>query len=123
IINPDQDRMQAALDACGAAVEAEVGAKIAAADADATASQKAANKPNINIAGVSGEELAKPEYKATKFAVRLVVNKGGVGDSFISGPLTLPSGVTLWIDKGVTLYGTRDAKAYAPNVAGPYCAN
>jgi polygalacturonase len=123
IINPDQDRIQAALDACGAAVEAEVGAKIAAADAAATASQKAANKPNINIAGVSGEELAKPEYKASKFAVRLVVNKGGVGDSFISGPLTLPSGVTLWIDKGVTLYGTRDAKAYAPNVAGPYCAN
>jgi polygalacturonase len=104
-------------------VEAEVGAKIAAADAAATASQKAANKPNINIAGVSGEELAKPEYKASKFAVRLVVNKGGVGDSFISGPLTLPSGVTLWIDKGVTLYGTRDAKAYAPNLAGPYCAN
>jgi len=123
VINPDQDRIQAALDACGAAVEAEVGAKIAAADAAATASQKAANKPNINIAGVSGEELAKPEYKASKFAVRLVVNKGGVGDSFISGPLTLPSGVTLWIDKGVTLYGTRDAKAYAPNVAGPYCAN
>jgi polygalacturonase len=123
VINPDQDRIQAALDACGAAVEAEVGAKIAAADAAATASQKAANKPNVNIAGVSGEELAKPEYKASKFAVRLVVNKGGVGDSFISGPLTLPSGVTLWIDKGVTLYGTRDAKAYAPNLAGPYCAN
>jgi polygalacturonase len=123
VINPDQDRIQAALDACGAAVEAEVGAKIAAADAAATASQKAANKPNINIAGVSGEELAKPEYKASKFAVRLVVNKGGVGDSFISGPLTLPSGVTLWIDKGVTLYGTRDAKAYAPTLAGPYCAN
>jgi polygalacturonase len=84
--------------------------------------QKAAAKPNINIAGVSGEELAKPQYKARKFAVRLVVNPKG-GDGFISGPLTLPSGVTLWIDKGVTLYGTRDAKAYAPNVAGPYCAN
>jgi len=123
VINPDQARIQAALDACGAAVEAEVGAKIAAADAAATASQKAAAKPNVNIAGVTGEELAKPEYKASKFAVRLVVNKGGVGDGFISGPLTLPSGVTLWIDKGVTLYGTRDAKAYAPVVAGPYCAN
>jgi polygalacturonase len=123
VINPDQARIQAALDACGAAVEAEVGAKIAAADASATAAQKAAAKPNINIAGVSGEELAKPEYKASKFAVRLVVNKAGVGDGFISGPLTLPSGVTLWIDKGVTLYGTRDAKAYSPALAGPYCAN
>jgi polygalacturonase len=37
--------------------------------------------------------------------------------------LTLPSGVTLWIDKGVTLYASRDAKAYSPNPAGPYCAN
>ena len=123
VINPDQQRIQAALDACGAAVDAEVGAKIAAADASATASQVAAAKPNVNIAGVSGEELAKPQYKASKFAVRLVVNPKG-GDGFISGPLTLPSGVTLWIDKGVTLYGTRDAKAYVMDAAsGKYCAN
>jgi len=124
VVNPDQDRIQAALNACGAAVEAEVGARIAAADAAATASQKAANVANVNIAGVSGEELAKPDYKASKFAVRLVVNASGVGDSFISGPLTLPSGVTLWIDKGVTLYGTRDAAAYvADKTTGKYCAN
>jgi polygalacturonase len=123
VINPDQARIQAALDACGAAVEAEVGAKIAAADATATAAQKAAAKPNVNIAGASGEELAKPQYKASKFAVRLVVNPKG-GDGFISGPLTLPSGVTLWIDKGVTLYGTRDATAYVMDAAsGKYCAN
>jgi polygalacturonase len=123
VINPDQKRIQDALDACGAGVEAEVGAKIAAADAAATAAQKAANKPNVNIAGVSGEELAKPQYKASKYAVRLVVNPKG-GDSFISGPLTLPSGVTLWIDKGVTLYGTRDATAYVMDAAsGKYCAN
>lgn len=121
--NPDQARIQAALDACGAAVDAEVGAKIAAADATATAAQKAANVANVNIAGVSGEELAKADYKASKYAVRLVVNASGPGNGFISGPLTLPSGVTLWIDKGVTLYGSRDAKAYAPKVAGPYCAN
>lgn len=123
IINPDQARIQAALDACGASVDAEVGAKIAAADATATATQKAANSATINIAGVSGEELAKPQYKASKFAVRLVVNAAGGGNGFISGPLTLPSGVTLWIDKGVTLYATRDAKAYSPLAAGPYCAN
>lgn len=121
--NPDQARIQAALDACGAAVDAEVGAKIAAADAAAVAAQTAAAKPNVNIAGVSGEELAKPQYRASKYAVRLVVNANGPGNGFISGPLTLPSGVTLWIDKGVTLYASRDAKSYAPNVAGPYCAN
>lgn len=121
--NPDQARIQAALDACGAGVEAEVGAKIAAADASATAAQKAAAVANVNIAGVSGEELAKPAYKASKYAVRLVVNGSGPGNGFISGPLTLPSGVTLWIDKGVTLYASRDAKAYSPKAGGPYCAN
>ena len=35
----------------------------------------------------------------------------------------LPSGVTLWIDKGVTLYASRDVMAYSPLAAGPYCAN
>ena len=122
-INPDQKRIQAALDACGLAVDKEVGAAIASADAAATATQKAAASTTINVAGVSGEELAKPAYKASKFAVRLVVSNTGPGNGFISGPLVLPSGVTLWIDKGATLYATRDVMAYAPNVAGTYCAN
>ena len=123
VINPDQARIQAALDACGAAVDAEVGATIAGADASAVAAQKAAAVPNKNIAGASGEELAKPQYKGTKFAVRLVVNSTGPGNGFITGPLTLPSGVTLWIDKGVTVYATRDVMAFSPNPAGTYCAN
>jgi polygalacturonase len=55
--------------------------------------------------------------------VRLTVSTTGPGDSFISGPLSLPSGVTLWIDKGVTLFGTRDVMAYSPLLAGPYCGN
>ena len=123
VVNPDQARIQAALDACGAAVDAEVGAAIAQADADATAAQMAAALPNINVSGASGEELAKPQYRASKFAVRLRVNSTGAGDSFISGPLTLPSGVTLWLDTGVTLFATRDAVAYSPKAGGPYCAN
>ena len=122
-VNPDQARIQAALDACGAAVDAEVGAAIADADAAASAAQAAAAVPNKNIAGASGEELAKPQYRATKFAVRLVVNRNGPGNAFISGPQTLPSGVTLWIDSGVTLMATRDVIAYSPNKGGPYCAN
>jgi polygalacturonase len=121
--NPDQTRIQAALDTCGAAVDAEVGAAIASADAAATAAQKAASAPNVNIAGASGEELAKPQYRASKFAVKLAVSTTGPGNAFISGPLNLPSGVTLWIDNGVTLYATRDVMAYSPLAAGPYCAN
>ena len=35
----------------------------------------------------------------------------------------MPSGVTLWIDQGVTVYATRDVMAYSPLAAGPYCAN
>ena len=42
-------------------------------------------------------------------AVKLVT---GAGDGFLTGPLTLKSGVTLWIDKGVTLYASRDPKDY-----------
>jgi polygalacturonase len=121
--NPDQARIQAALDACGAAVDAEVGATITAADAAATAAQRAAAVKNVNISGASGEELAKPQYRASKFAVRLVVNRTGGGSAFISGPLTLPSGVTLWIDTGVTLYASRDVTTYSPLAAGPYCGN
>jgi polygalacturonase len=120
--NPDQARIQAALDACGAGVEKEVGAAIAAADASATAAQKAAAVPNVNIAGASGEELAKPQYRAGKYAVRLVASSSGPGNGFISGPLVLPSGVTLWIDKGVTLYASRDVMAYNAGTT-TYCGN
>ena len=125
MVNPDQARIQAALDACGAGVDAEVGATIAKADTDATNAQMAmaAAMPNVNVAGASGEELAKSQYRATKFAVRLTVNSNGPGNSFISGPLILPSGVTLWIDAGVTLFATRDAVAFSPKAGGPYCAN
>jgi polygalacturonase len=123
VVNPDQARIQAALDACGAAVDQEVGPAIAAADATATAAQKAAALPNVNIAGATGEELAKPMYRASKFAVRLIPSTTGGGNAFITGPLIMPSGVTLWIDQGVTLYATRDVMAYSPNAGGPYCGN
>jgi polygalacturonase len=123
VVNPDQARIQAALDACGAAVDLEVGAAIADADAAAQAAQVAAALPNVNLAGATGEELAKPMYRASKYAVRLVASSTGSGNGFISGPLTIPSGVTLWIDQGVTLFATRDVMPYSPSAAGPYCAN
>ena len=123
VVNPDQARIQAALDACGASVDAEVGAFIGAVDKAATDAQKAEAVPGKNLTGATGEELAKPQYRASRYAVRLVVNSSGPGNGFISGPMTLPSGVTLWLDTGVTLFATRDATAYSPKKAGPYCAN
>lgn len=48
---------------------------------------------------------------ATGQAVKLV--KGAAGESgFISGPLKLKSGVTLWVDTGVTLFASRNPKDY-----------
>jgi polygalacturonase len=37
-------------------------------------------------------------------------------NAFVAGPLTLPTGVTLWIDSGATLYASRN-----PSVYGPTC--
>jgi polygalacturonase len=106
-------------------VDAEVGSAIAAADMIATMQQQAQAAANpgtfVAISGASGEELAKPQYRASRYAVRLVRSTTGPGNAFISGPLTLPSGVTLWIDKGVTLFGTRDVMAW--NAPGRFCGN
>lgn len=44
-------------------------------------------------------------------AVRLV--RGDAGESgLLTGPLTIKSGVTLWIDRGVTLFGSRNPLDY-----------
>jgi polygalacturonase len=40
----------------------------------------------------------------------------GANHAFLSGPLELREGVTLLVDKGVTLYGSRDPKVYAVSV-------
>ena len=44
-------------------------------------------------------------------AVKLVAGPEGE-DAFLSGPLTLKSGVVLWIDRGVTLFASRDPADY-----------
>jgi polygalacturonase len=43
-------------------------------------------------------------------AVKLATS--GSNNAFVTGPLTLPAGVTLWVDGGITLYGTRDPTVY-----------
>src|SRR5580693_9820677 len=43
-------------------------------------------------------------------AVKLTTS--GSNDSFITGPLKIPTGVTLWVDTGTTLYGTRSKTVY-----------
>jgi polygalacturonase len=43
-------------------------------------------------------------------SVQLTVS--GANNAFVTGPLTVPTGVTLWVDSGVTLYGTRNPSVY-----------
>jgi polygalacturonase len=41
----------------------------------------------------------------------------GSNNAFVTGPLTIPTGVTLWVDAGVTLYGTRNPAVYGAATA------
>lgn len=43
-------------------------------------------------------------------AVKLITDKGS--NAFLSGPFSIKSGVTLWVDKGVTLFASRSPRDY-----------
>lgn len=43
-------------------------------------------------------------------AVQLTTS--GANNAFVTGPLTIPTGVSLWVDTGTTLFGTRDPNVY-----------
>lgn len=45
-------------------------------------------------------------------SVRLAPDLGAGNDAFLSGPLFLRDGVTLWIDQGVTLYASRNPRVF-----------
>jgi polygalacturonase len=47
--------------------------------------------------------------------VRLATS--GAANAFVTGPLNVPSGVSLWVDIGATLYGTRDPNVYGSATA------
>jgi polygalacturonase len=48
---------------------------------------------------------------ATNKAVHLMAGSGGA-NAFLAGALTMPTGITLWIDQGVTLFASRDPRQY-----------
>jgi polygalacturonase len=47
---------------------------------------------------------------ASGHAVKLAAS--GTNNAFVTGPLTVPTGVSLWVDAGATLYGTRNPSVY-----------
>ncbi|PPU77802.1 MULTISPECIES: glycoside hydrolase family 28 protein [Xanthomonas] len=62
-------------------------------------------------------EQAPPDTKTIQAALNACKNgsvllTSGSGNAFLSGPLTVPTGVTLVIDQGVTLYGSRNPADY-----------
>ncbi len=72
---------------------------------------------NVPSGGVPAESTldtsaiqAALEACAAGQAVRLTI--GGANNAFVTGPLTIPTGVTLWVDAGTTLYGTRSKSVY-----------
>ncbi len=46
---------------------------------------------------------------------------GGTNDAFLTGPITIPSGVTLLVDAGVTLYASRNPRDYDVNATTHTC--
>ena len=105
--------------------------------ADLTAAAFAApsaTDPDIDsIAAVTANPLSSNPDTARIQAALNSCRTGGVVrlaadrlyDAFLSGPLTLPSGVTLWVESGVTLYGSPYPADYtaAGLIAGDECGN
>jgi polygalacturonase len=48
-------------------------------------------------------------------AVKLTTGTGN--NAFVTGPLTIPTGVSLWVDAGTTLFGTRNPTLYGKATA------
>ncbi len=68
------------------------------------------------------ERLQQAINSCTDGAVKLVRGDKGE-DSFLTGPLTIKSGVTLWIDTGVTLFASRDPRDYDTGIGDCGTAN
>ena len=77
---------------------------------NATKSVAANGVPSESNADTAALQAALSGCASGK-AVKLV-QSGSDNNALLTGPLTVPSGVTLWVDTGVTLYGTRDPSVY-----------
>jgi polygalacturonase len=76
-------------------------------DIEARAAQAGSQNPALDTARIQ-QAL---DHCAKGQAVELAA--AGANDAFLSGPILLRAGVTLLIDKGVTLFGTRNPEYYA----------
>jgi polygalacturonase len=72
---------------------------------------------NVPAAGVPSEasldtSAIQKALTACASGQAVKLTTGGANNAFVTGPLTLPSGVSLWVDAGTTLYATRDTKVW-----------
>jgi polygalacturonase len=65
-----------------------------------------ADETALDTAAIQAALNTCPAGQAVKLAA------AGDKDAFLSGPLNLKSGVTLWIDSGVTLYASRNPRVF-----------
>lgn len=84
-----------------------------------TPSIKACAVLHAKLTGVDLSATSHEDTKRIQDALHLcnpgeavVLAKKGAKDSFLSAPLILPRGVTLFIEKGVTLYASRSPRDY-----------
>ncbi|MGA7742008.1 MAG: glycosyl hydrolase family 28 protein [Polyangia bacterium] len=64
------------------------------------------DETSLDTSAIQKALTACPSGQAVKLAT------GGANNAFVTGPLTIPLGVTLWVDAGTTLYATRDPKVW-----------
>jgi len=72
---------------------------------------------NVASGGVPGESnldtsAIQSALNACASGRALKLTAAGSNNAFVTGPLTIPTGVTLWVDAGTTLYGTRSKSVY-----------
>ena len=59
--------------------------------------------------------------KACPAGQSVKLTRDGAKDAFLSGPLKMTSGVTLWVDTGTTLFASRNPRDYDKEAGSPSC--
>jgi polygalacturonase len=92
--------------------------------ANADATNTAPDTARINAALIACANKANAYTSDTSLNTNGVVELSADGNSnaFLSGPISMPGGVTLVIDQGVTLFASRDPRQFDKNPsASQYC--
>lgn len=92
---------------------------------EATANSTAPDTARIQAALYACANAANAYTTSNTLSTNGVVelSAGGANNAFLTGPLSMPGGVTLVIDAGVTLFASRDPTQYESGTTGASTAN